>query len=111
MLGAYRSCGCATLITIAVMTPMSLLTCVANGTARLAGNGVPDSQTTAAFQNGCFAMAKMIVVTIATKHQRTAQCAMLKQITSVPTTDAFPSECPGTSVHYEGIIFFLILFT
>lgn len=106
MLDAYRSYGCAILITIAVMIPMSLLTCVANVTARPAGNGVLDSQTIAAFQNGCFAMEKTIAATIAMRHQRTAQYAMLRQITSAPTTDASPSEFPEIRVHFEETIFF-----
>lgn len=101
MLAAYRSYGCAILITIAVMIPMSLLTCVANGTALPAGNGVPDNQTTAAFQNGCFAMAKMIAAIIAMRHQRTAQYAVLKQITSARITDASLSECAEISVNFE----------
>lgn len=92
MRAAYRNYGCVILIMIVVMIPMSLPICVANGTARPDGNGVPASQTTAAFQNGCFAMAKTIAATIATKHQKTAPYAVLRRITSAPTTDAFRSE-------------------
>lgn len=110
MLVAYRSYGCAILITIVAMIPMSLLTCVANETARPVGNGVPDSQTTAAFQNGCFVMAKTIAATTATRHQRTAQYAVLRQITSAPTTDASPSKCPEAHVYFEGTIFFYFFY-
>lgn len=61
---ASRNCGCATLITTAVMIPMSRRTCADTGTAPKDGNVALVVLTTDAFRNGCSVMERTIVVTI-----------------------------------------------
>jgi len=93
---AYRNCGCATLITIAVMIPMSQLTCADRETAQPAGRDVLDNQTIDAYQNGCSVMAKTIAETTATNCQKTVQFVNRKLTSSATTIAASRNNGPAT---------------
>ena len=95
---AYPSYGCVTLIMIAVMIRMNLLTCAVNATALLVGKDVPVNRIIVVFLNGCSVMAKTIAVTIVTNCLRIAPLAIWILISNVATTDVYqsrfiPSQC------------------
>lgn len=92
MADALPNFGCVTLIMIAVMIPMNLLTCVVNEIVQQDGRDALDNRTIVAFLNGFSVMVKMIAEITAMNCQKIVQFVIPKLISNVPIIDAFQSE-------------------
>lgn len=95
---AFRNCGCATLITIAVTIPTNQHTCAVNATAQPAGRGVREKRTTDAFRNGCSAMERTTAETAAMSCHRIARHATPIPTSSAAITDAFRNSGCATTL-------------
>jgi hypothetical protein len=91
MVDVYPNCGCVILITIVVMIPMNLRTCVGKKIVQQDGNAAQEGTITDAFQSGSSVMVKMIVETNPTNCQKTVHCATPTRISNATTTVAFPN--------------------
>lgn len=94
---AFKSFGCATLITTVVMILTNLLTCAGKEIVLRVGNVVQAEPITGAFQNGCSVTEKMIVGTTQMNLKKIVQNATLILISNVPTTVACQSNGNVTS--------------
>merc|ERR1719266_633416 len=74
------------------MTAMSRLIFVETKTAQRVGVDVPVMPITDAFPNGCFAMAKMIVVTVPMRKTKIVHRAKKKEISVAETEGVFQND-------------------
>lgn len=80
MVAAYQNFGSVILITIVATTQTNPLTCVDNGTVRLAGKDVQEEPIIGVYPNGYSVMVKTIVVTVRTNYPKTVQNANLQNL-------------------------------
>lgn len=114
MVAVYQNSGSVILIMIVATTQMNQLTCVGNGTVRLAGKDVPERPIIGVYLNGYSVTVKTIVVTVRMSCPKIVQnanprnpnariidayqkggCAILKM--TVETTQTNPKSCAKAS--------------